>query len=336
MESEDDEPATQDVATATAMLKAASKSGVGSAADLGGKTISLSKDYSTKHSGVLTAHHKHNAGLMDDDDESAIPGVRWVKGTNPGVGKSFLKAHFKEEAESVEAFIMQYTVVGKDGESGDTSIRLSMATSAQQHIGFGGYGHTYQRVHNAKEQEMATILFKKGWFKGTRGTPLHKLDARIRSTIKTMAKEDVEAVLIECHAGRQSSMASCYTSHQDKDPPALRHCALSATTGANDCKSAAHIVDDKVSMDYDRAGDTFIFPSDLYHYTSMASVGTLKIAFFYELRAVHKLDDSSAPSASSSGASTEETKFQTEETTVKTEGATGNEEPASKKAKVEA
>ena len=61
----------------------------------------------------------------------------------------------------------------------------------------------------------------------------------------------------------------------------LRDANITAVTNVTAYPTAMRVCGARYHADYSRQGDTAIFSSDMWHYTSSASVGTIKLAFFY-------------------------------------------------------
>ena len=77
-------------------------------------------------------------------------------------------------------------------------------------------------------------------------------------------------------------MVSCWSAHVDNKQD-LSGAHLTAVVNASPFRTAMRICGDADHFEYNSVGDTALFPSDLFHYTSQACIGTIKIAFFYSI-----------------------------------------------------
>ena len=189
----------------------------------------------------------------------------------------------EHEARELDAFIASHT-------EGDATNAV-LAVGNQNYGGFGDYGVTFSHNHNPTVQRASTVLLKRNFFLAlsirTNGvTPIHTLERAVRFKIEKLADESGKAMelhLLQAHIIRQGCLLACWGAHVD-NRGALKSANITAVTNLTEYETAMRICGARSHADYSRQGDTAVFAADMWHYTSKASVGTIKLALFYSVR----------------------------------------------------
>ena len=209
-----------------------------------------------------------------------------------------------------------HTKLTHDEKTGGTM--LSLAIGNTTHVGYTEYGATFALPiagnHDKDAQQSSTVLLKRPVFTVPMKacTPLHLLEEAIR----TMLQEDTNCNvhLIQSHVLRQGDLHACPSSHLDSVGDTKKS-HLSVLVNLSNTSSSMFMVGAESHFEYTSMGEYCVFPSDMFHYTSSACMGTVKIAFFYELEEKLTIDDE----PSTSGVNEEETKPASSPTLVKAE-----------------
>lgn len=201
---------------------------------------------------------------------------------NWGSNQRVVMLSFKDEATAVDRFIAEHA-------HGDAET-AALYICGQRYTGFKDYGTTHVREHAPLIQQSSTVLLKRTFFQQQTirtigSTPIHVLEHRVSAGIKEWAGSQgntIDLRLVQCHILRQGTLHSCWGAHVDNQKD-LSGAHLTAVVNASPFQTAMRICGDKNHFDYSMVGDTALFPSDLYHYTSQACIGTIKVAFFYSI-----------------------------------------------------
>ena len=213
------------------------------------------------------------------------PGADLLRAINPSWAASSTLVHmecFESEASAVDNFIASNT----HGDAADAVLRVG----SHDYTGFGDYGLSFAPEHVDGFQRAATVLLKHNFFAPsairTDGrNAIHILESAVSSKITVLAASNglsVRMRLIQAHVIRQGSLLACWKAHKDTTGD-LRGAHITAVTNVTQYKTAMRVCGARSHADYSRQGDTAIFSSDMWHYTSSASVGTIKLALFYSL-----------------------------------------------------
>ena len=189
----------------------------------------------------------------------------------------------EHEARELDAFIASHT-------EGDATNAV-LAVGNQNYGGFGDYGVTFSPILDPTVQRASTVLLKRNFFLAlsirTNGvTPIHTLERAVRFKIEKLADESGKAMelhLLQAHIIRQGCLLACWGAHVD-NRGALKSANITAVTNLTEYETAMRICGARSHADYSRQGDTAVFAADMWHYTSKASVGTIKLALFYSVR----------------------------------------------------
>ena len=224
--------------------------------------------------------------------------TRIVGGETPSVGGDAMRAmdpwwartdtlvimfNVEREARELDAFIASHT------EGDATNAVLTVGNKS--YGGFGDYGVTFSPILDPTVQRASTVLLKRKFFLApsirTNGiTPIHTLERAVRNKIEMLAAERGQAMdlhLLQAHIIRQGCLLACWGAHVD-NRGALKSANITAVTNLTEYETAMRVCGARSHADYSRQGDTAVFAADMWHYTSKASVGTIKLALFYSVR----------------------------------------------------
>ena len=226
---------------------------------------------------------RENADMVSGITKSM--GVDLLRAINPTWEQSSTYVHmecFEHEAAAVDTFIACNT----HGDAADAVLKVG----SRNYGGFGDYGLSFAPEHVTGVQRAATVLLKHDFFAPsavrTSGlTAIHILESAVSGKITKVAAESgfpVNMRLIQAHVIRQGSLLACWKPHKDTSGD-LRGANITAVTNVTKYNTAMRVCGARSHADYSQQGDTAIFPSDMWHYTSAASVGTIKLALFYSI-----------------------------------------------------
>lgn len=247
----------------------------------------LTKDVAHASAGVTPAHADHNQKIKGQ--VISCDGYTCLAIEDAWDDKKMVFVHkgMEEVAQKAGLWLEKHThVTALDDRS---AMQLRIGNEA--HVGYNTYMATFASKHDKHDQESSTVLlkakvFKKG-YEG-RAKPLQDLEAHVRNDLnKVLATYDQCAVLDQAHVLRQGDLHACPSSHTDvtKDTPKAE---ISSIVNLSRTASSMFVVGAKEDFEYTKVGDAASMPSAMYHYTSSACTGTVKIAFFYE---IHKTED---------------------------------------------
>ena len=316
---DDDEPVRMSMLSAFAATKSNQNVNNPGITNMLGVCV-LTKDQATANAGVTQHHRDHNAAVMSSKQYSV--GRTILKDLPQWDAKSQVLGPLRcfQEAEAAAKWLETHTKLTHDERTGSTM--LSLAIGNTTHVGYTEYGATFALPiagnHDKDAQQSSTVLLKRPVFTVPMKacTPLHLLEEAIR----TMLQEDTNCNvhLIQSHVLRQGDLHACPSSHLDSVGDTKKS-HLSVLVNLSNTSSSMFMVGAESHFEYTSMGEYCVFPSDMFHYTSSACMGTVKIAFFYELEEKYTIDGTADDEASTSGVNEEETKHAPSPTPVKAE-----------------
>ena len=226
-----------------------------------------------------------------------------VEGATPSVGANLMRAiepswpqsdtlihmqNFQSEAAAVDTFIASHT-------HGDPTCAV-LKVGEREYRGFDGYGWTFAPEHVPSVQRSSTVLLKRDFFKPSTirafgANAIHDLEHALSAKIASLAASNGSSValrLIQAHIIRQGSLLACWKAHLDTTGD-LKGANITAVANVTAYPTAMRVCGARSHADYSQQGDTAIFSSDMWHYTSSASVGTIKLAFFYSVAHIERI-----------------------------------------------
>ena len=232
--------------------------------------VDLPDAYRRVNAQEILSKQKADTASQDIPHATVARNCGIVSGTVPSIGADLLRSispdwansdtllhmiNFENEARSVDAFIATHT----QGDATSAVLKIG----GKEYYGFGGYGRSFSTNHVSAVQEASTVLLKRHFFtqtsiRNTGITPIHTLEAAVRSKITSLASGNGKSVslrLIEAHIIRQGTLIACWRPHLDNTGN-LKGANITAVVNVTPYETSMRIVGSRAHADYLRQKET--------------------------------------------------------------------------------